>query len=453
MKVAKFGGSSLATSTQLQKVINIIRADSKRKVIVVSAPGKRFSGDQKVTDLLIKYAQLVLAKEPVTEVQQQILARYQEIATGFDLPASEFQPISEHILNLPNQTYKNDAYLLDAFKAAGEDNNAKLIAAILNHLGVPSHYLSPSESGLVVSDQPGDAQVLEESYAKLATFKKSKTTLVIPGFFGYTENGDICTFSRGGSDITGAIFSRAFKAELYENFTDVNAIYAADPHIVPNPEPIDHLTFREMRELSYAGFSVFHDEALIPAIEGGISVRVKNTNQPTKPGTLISARKIYDAKKPISGIASDAGFLGIYIRKYLMNKQVGFVATILQILAKHHVSFEHIPSGIDDLTVIIRESELTPELEPKVLHDIREAIHPDDLRIIHNYALVMIVGEGIQDHIGMMAKATNSIAQSGVSIVTLDHGASPVSIMFGVREKDAQNTVRGLYKTFFKADK
>jgi aspartate kinase len=453
VKVAKFGGSSLASSSQLQKVIDIIRADSKRRAVVVSAPGKRFSGDIKVTDLLIQYAQAYLAKQPLEPIQSQILARYREIAAGFELPAADFKPIETHILGLPAQHYASDAYVLDAFKAAGEDNNAKLVAAILSHLGMPSHYLSPQESGLVVTDCPGDAQVLESSYQQLATFRKSKEILIIPGFFGYTENGAICTFSRGGSDITGAIFARAFKAELYENFTDVDAIYAANPGIVPHPEPIDHLTFREMRELSYAGFSVFHDEALIPAIEGGISVRVKNTNHPEKPGTLISARKIYDPKKPISGIASDKGFLGIYVRKYLMNKQVGFVAKILQILDENHVSFEHIPSGIDDVTIIIRESELTPDIEPKVLNEIRQAIKPDDLRVIHHYALVMIVGEGIQDHIGMMAKATTSIAQAGVSLVTLNHGASPVSIMFGIREKDTANTVRSLYKAFFKPGK
>ncbi|MDC4186799.1 aspartate kinase [Loigolactobacillus coryniformis] len=452
MKVAKFGGSSLASSNQLQKVIDIIRGDSKRRAVVVSAPGKRFADDRKVTDLLIDYANVVLKKANPVAIQHAILARYQEIATGFNLPAREFQPIHDHIMQLPDHDYPSADYLLDAFKAAGEDNNAKLIAAILNHLGMPSHYLSPREAGLLVSATPGDAQVLPESYAQLAAFKKSKTLLIIPGFFGYTKDGQICTFSRGGSDITGAIFARAFKAELYENFTDVDAIYAASPNIVAHPAAIEHLTFREMRELSYAGFSVFHDEALIPAIEGGVSVRVKNTNHPLKPGTLISARKIYDPKRPISGIASDTGFLGIYIRKYLMNKQVGFVFKVLQILAEYGISFEHIPSGIDDITIVIRERELTPELEPKVIKAIKEAIHPDDIRVIHHYALVMIVGEGIQDHIGMMAKATNSIAQAGVSIVTLDHGASPVSIMFGVREKDEYNAVRGLYKAFFNTE-
>ncbi|GAF40588.1 aspartokinase [Agrilactobacillus composti DSM 18527 = JCM 14202] len=214
--------------------------------------------------------------------------------------------------------------------------------------------------------------------------------------------------------------AKAVAAEEYENFTDVDAIYAANPNIIPNPRKITHLTFQEMRELSYAGFSVFHDEALIPAIEGKVPVVVKNTNHPDLPGTLISETKPIDQKNIVSGIASDSGFTGIYLRKYLMNKQVGFTLKLLQILADFGVSYEHMPSGIDDLTIIIRSRELTPDLEAKIQSRIESEIHPDDFQITHNYAMVMIVGEGIQDRIGTMAAATASIAAANVSIVMLN---------------------------------
>ncbi|MCH4171011.1 MAG: aspartate kinase [Lactobacillus sp.] len=448
MKVAKFGGSSLASGGQLQKVIDIIKADPKRKIVVVSAPGKRTKDDTKVTDLLIKYCNTVINNEDPTGIQSKIIQRYRAIGEHFNLPDGELQPIITGIEQLATQVFPSRAYQMAAFKAAGENNNAKLVAAVFNHQGIPAQYMNPKDIGLIVTDVPNDAQILDFSYKQLAGLSEYTKTLVIPGFFGYNQAGEVCTFSRGGSDITGAIVAKAVAAEEYENFTDVDAIYAANPSIIPNPRKITHLTFQEMRELSYAGFSVFHDEALIPAIEGKVPVVVKNTNHPDLPGTLISETKPIDQKNIVSGIASDSGFTGIYLRKYLMNKQVGFTLKLLQILADFGVSYEHMPSGIDDLTIIIRSRELTPDLEAKIQNRIESEIHPDDFQITHNYAMVMIVGEGIQDRVGTMAAATASIAAANVSIVMLNHGASPVSITIGIRDSDADQAVKSLYDTF-----
>ncbi|MCD2255321.1 aspartate kinase [Agrilactobacillus fermenti] len=449
MKVAKFGGSSLANGAQIQKVIDIIKSDSNRRIVVVSAPGKRKDTDTKVTDLLIKYCNTVSQGEDITGIQNKIIKRYQAIAGHFGLPDTALEPIVEGITKLATQVFPSRAYQMAAFKAAGENNNAKLIAAIFNHQQIPAEYLDPKTIGLTVTDVPDDAQILPSSYEKLAQTLTQRTKVaVVPGFFGYNTSGEVCTFSRGGSDVTGAILARAVAATEYENFTDVDAIYAANPNIVPNPKKITNLTFREMRELSYAGFSVFHDEALIPAIEGKIPVVVKNTNHPSLPGTLISEHKKINHDDVVAGIASDSGFTGIYIRKYLMNKQVGFTLKLLEILAKLNISYEHMPSGIDDLTIIIRSNQLTPELETQIRAEIESEIHPDDFQIQHNYTMVMIVGEGIQDRVGTMAAATASIAQAGVSIVMVNHGASPVSITFGIRTADADAAVQGLYDTF-----
>ncbi|MFD1671128.1 aspartate kinase [Agrilactobacillus yilanensis] len=448
MKVAKFGGSSLASGGQLQKVIDIVKADPNRKIIVVSAPGKRNKEDTKVTDLLIKYCNVIINDGDVTGIQDKIIRRYQSIAGHFGVPLENIADIEIGIRQLATQVFPNRSYQMAAFKAAGENNNAKLVAAVFNHEGIKAHYMDPLKIGLRVTDVANDAQILPSSYQKLARLSEYTDTLVIPGFFGYNAKNNICTFSRGGSDITGAIVAKAVAAERYENFTDVDAIYAANPNVVENPRKITHLTFREMRELAYAGFSVFHDEALIPAIEGKIPVVVKNTNHPNLPGTLISETKEIDYDNVVSGIASDDGFTGIYIRKYLMDRQVGFTLKILQVLADLNISYEHMPSGIDDLTVIIRSNQLTPELEALVQERIEAAIQPDDFQIEHDYAMVMIVGEGIKDRVGTMAAATASVAIAGVSIVMVNHGASPVSITIGVRKEDADLAVKSLYRTF-----
>lgn len=449
VKVIKFGGSSLATSEQLAKVIKIMQSDPTRQCIVVSAPGKRNPTDTKVTDLLIRYATQVIDQQNFDDTLKLIINRYQEIADGFNLPESEFASIKETLIALPHQDYLNDDYLMAAFKAHGEKLNAQLVTKIFNTIGLPAKYLDPKQAGMLVTDVPDDARILPESYDKIRQWQTTDQLLVVPGFFSYNEAGQICTFSRGGSDITGAIMSRGLDADLYENFTDVDAIYSVNPAIVENPHAISHMTFREMRELSYAGFSVFHDEALIPAIQGNIDVNVRNTNHPDEPGTIISAKIAPSKEYPVRGIASSSNFCGLYISKYLLNKEVGFTKKVLEILYKHNVSYEHMPSGIDDITIIIAEDSLTPKIEQELMQEIQDSIHPDEMHITHNYAVIMVVGEGMRDTVGLMARATTALAKAGIKLQMVNQGASEISIMFGVAHNAVNDAVSALYHEFF----
>ncbi|MCH5462058.1 aspartate kinase [Lactobacillus sp. LC28-10] len=448
MKVIKFGGSSLANSAQVSKVVNIIKGDDQRRFVVVSAPGKRFDGDIKVTDLLIQYANATLNNQPSETITGQIIARYEEIATAFKVPQSAFDQIKTTILNLPNQDYQDDGYLMAAFKAHGEKMNAVLIAEVLKTAGVNAKFLDPKDAGLVVTDSPDDAEIIPSSYDRISEWENSKLVRVIPGFFGYNDQGQICTFSRGGSDITGAIIARGVHAKRYENFTDVDAIYAANPAIVHHPIAIHNMTFREMRELSYAGFSVFHDEALIPAIQGDIQVVVKNTNHPSERGTSITSHKRVNPAYPVSGIASSPNFCGIYIRKYMLDKK-RFSQKILNLLAEYDLSYEHMPSGIDDLTVIMRQDQLTAELEDTLIRELVIALRPDEIHISHNYALLMVVGEGMANRTGIMSKATDALARQNVKLIMVNQGASEISMMFGIKQDEAKVAIKALYDTFF----
>ncbi|GAK47987.1 aspartate kinase [Secundilactobacillus oryzae JCM 18671] len=450
MKVIKFGGSSLAAGQPFQNAIDIINADPDRQVIVTSAPGKRHSDDTKVTDLLVKYAKLTIEQQSTAEVVTTIFKRYLDIATYFGLEAAQISFIKNALHQLPEVTYPDNHYLMAAFMAHGERLNARLMATILTHLGVQARYVDPKEAGLLVSDEPNNASVLPVTYDNLARRSFSPTEkLVFPGFFGFTESGQIATFSRGGSDITGAILARGLRADLYENFTDVDAICAADPRIIPDPLAISMMTYREMRELSYAGFSVFHDEAIIPAIEGNIPINVKNTNHPDLPGTLIVPDAGFEPTRTITGVASSNRFAALYLHRYLLNKEVGFTLKLLQILYKYNVSYEHMPSGIDDLTVIFDKSQLNDVTIKDMLADIRQTLQPDTLEWIDDYALIMVVGEGMREHVGVIDKILAPLADNQIGVHMVNQGASRISIMLGTRQSDAAEAVKQIYYQFF----
>ena len=338
MKVTKFGGSSLANSGQLKKVLNIIQADSERRFIIVSAPGKRHGDDTKVTDLLIEYALTFLNHESTESIEKQIISRYQEISD--DLGLSQAMPeIRSYIESLKKTPHTSTARVMDLFKSSGENCHAMLIAEFLTANGTPAKYVHPKEAGILVDDIPGDAMIKPEAYDLIVKLRDLEVVAVIPGFFGYTAEGEICTFSRGGSDVTGSIIAAGTHADLYENFTDVDAIYAANPSIIKNCQAISELTFKEMRELSYSGFTVLHDEALIPAFHANVPVVIKNTNNPEAPGTRISSSRELN-EKTVIGIAGDDGFTSIYLSKYLMNREIGFGYNILKILKiKHYRHF------------------------------------------------------------------------------------------------------------------
>lgn len=449
MKVVKFGGSSLADGEQFEKVIQIMTADKERQVMITSAPGKRFDGDTKVTDLLIKYAEQTIKHADTSDIFDQIFARYQSIGDHFNLSEDALAPIWMALSKLPTQNYPNDEYLMAAFKAHGERLNARLMATVMTHLGISARFVDPSEAGILVSDEPNNATVLPESYDRLAQLDYDDELLVFPGFFGFTPDGQIATFSRGGSDITGAIVARGLQADLYENFTDVDAIYAANPKIVAHPMAISRMTYREMRELSYAGFSVFHDEAIIPAIEGQIPINVKNTNHPDLPGTLIVPETHFQPTQTITGVASSTRFAALYLHRYLLNKEVGFTLKLLQVFKKYNVSYEHMPSGIDDLTVIFDKTQFDDELVHHMCHDIRDALHPDTLEWIDDYAIIMVVGEGMRNQVGVIERIIQPLVTDDIGVHMINQGASRISIMLGTRRADADAAVKGIYEAFF----
>ena len=443
MKVAKFGGTSLADAKQIQKVVQIVKADPTRRIVVVSAPGKRSSGDIKVTDLLITLAKAALAGKPFESELAAVVERYAGIQQELNMDQEVVTEIETDLRRRIQNRSDNEAQFLDTLKAAGEDNCAKLMARVFTQQGLPARYVDPREAGMLLSEDFGNAQVLPESYTRLATLRNVPETVVFPGFFGYTQRGQVVTFPRGGSDITGSILAAAVGAHLYENFTDVDSVFAVDPRVIPDARPIPVLTYREMRELAYAGFGVFHDEAIVPVVQAKIPICIKNTNRPDAPGTLIVPQRKYRHGEVI-GIASAGGFSTIYLSKYMMNREVGFGRRLLQILEQEQLSFEHVPSGIDSMSVILRRATLTRKKEEHVLSRIREELRPDDVTIAHDLALIMVVGEGMRYAVGMAARACAALANNGVNIEMINQGSSEISIMFGVKEMDHKTAVEAL---------
>lgn len=449
MKVAKFGGTSLADANQFKKVADIIKADEERKFIVVSAPGKRHEHDFKITDLLIRLGEAYVKEEKYKSYYITIVDRFFQIINDLELDESLMNEIEDRIKQVMELDLEFNEKL-DHFKAIGEDSSAKILSQYLQKLGLEASYVNPKDAGILLEDTPTGAKLSDKSYDRIYQLRDRGGILVIPGFFGYTEDGKLLTFSRGGSDITGAIVSAGVRASLYENFTDVDSVYTVNPKIVENPKPIELLTYREMRELSYAGFSVFHDEALIPAFKANIPVEIKNTNNPLKKGTLIVSNK-----KPndncVVGIASDTGFSSIYVSKFLMNRELGFGRKLLQIFEEEGVSFEHVPSGIDEMTVIVRDSQLGDK-EERIVERIKNELHPDTVAVHHNLALIMVVGEGMKETIGMAQRATTALGEAKVNIEMINQGSSEVSMMFGIKANDLHRAIKSLYREFFEQE-
>ncbi len=448
MKVAKFGGTSLASADQIKKVCSIITSDPDRKLVVVSAPGKRFKEDSKVTDMLIACAEAGLKKGFADNELQAVVSRYADIAAELGVTDKITQTIADDLKARVNGDKSNSGRYIDSLKAAGEDNCAKLVAAYLQEIGVEAHYVNPGDAGLLLSDEFGNAQVLPQSYENLKNLSMLSGIIVFPGFFGYSQAGEVVTLPRGGSDITGSILSAAVNADLYENFTDVDNVFSVHPRLIKSPKPIHELTYREMRELSYAGFSVFQEEALVPVFQKGIPVKIKNTNNPDAPGTTIT-RERHSITAPVVGIASDSGFCFIYISKYLMNREVGFGRKVLQILEEENISFEHMPSGIDNMSIILKQHMLDEQKEKRIMERIKNELAVDDISVDKDIALVMMVGEGMRNTLGITARAAASLARAGINLEMINQGPSEVSMMFGVRAHESDKAVCALYEEFF----
>ncbi|WP_173916199.1 aspartate kinase [Halobacillus sp. Marseille-Q1614] len=448
MKVVKFGGSSVADASQLRKVTEIIKSDEERKAIVVSAPGKRHSDDTKTTDLLIALGESVQVSGQNEDLYNQVVERFASIIRELEVSESVLEKIKQNIDQACDLLKTDSKRGMDAIKSCGEDGTARILSAYLNKRELESYYVNPKEAGILVSDEPGGALVLDESFERLYTLRERQGVLVIPGFFGYTLQDELVTFSRGGSDITGSIVAAGMKASLYENFTDVDSVYCVNPMIVDQPKELKALTYREMRELSYAGFSVFHDEALIPAFKEKIPVCIKNTNNPGGEGTMIVS-DLPEREGYVAGIASDSGFINLYVSKYLMNREIGFGRRLLQILEEEGISFEHAPSGIDDMSVIIREHQLPLEKEEIVKERIINELNVDTITIERDMAMIMIVGEGMNEAVGIASKAATAFRDANINIDMINQGSSEVSMMFGINSADLEEAVRSLYRAFF----
>lgn len=448
MIVCKFGGSSVANAQQIKKILNIINQEEQRKIVIVSAPGKRNSDDIKVTDLLIQLYDKVLLSEKYDNELNDILHRFESIENELGLTTSLTPLFKKQLLDFIQKYINQPLRLLDAIKSSGEDFNAQLIAAYNNQNGIKTTYLSPKALNMIVSDEPGNAIINDDSFEKIyKVIQNIAGKIIIPGFFGVNENGDRVTFSRGGSDITGAIISRSVHAKIYENFTDVSGIFAANPNIVENPASIHNLTYAEMRELSYAGFNVFHDEALMPLYKEGIPVNIKNTNDPDHPGTMITKSR---ASSGVVGVSCDSGFVSINMTKYLMNREIGFTRKLLTILEDNHISYEHMPSGIDDISLIIRKNKFNDNLYA-LITEIKNQLNVDDISVEENIAILMIVGLGMKTQVGTANKATEAFRKNNINLKMINQGSSEISMMFGIDEADETKAVQAIYDAYFTA--
>ena len=432
-KVVKFGGSSLASAEQFQKVGNIIRADQERKFVVPSAPGKRDSKDTKVTDML--YACYALAEEgkDFKAELKAIKARYQEIIDGLKLDLSldeEFKTIEK---NFKAQAGKDYA------ASRGEYLNGIIMA---NYLG----FEFIDSATVIVFNEDGEFNA-EKTNDILSARLAQCEAAVVPGFYGAYEDGRVKTFSRGGSDVTGSIVARAIKADVYENWTDVSGFLVADPRIIKDPVAIDTITYRELRELAYMGASVLHEDAIFPVRQEGIPINIRNTNAPEDNGTWIVGSTCQKSKYVITGIAGKKGFCSINIEKDKMNNEIGFGRKVLQAFEDNGISFEHVPSGIDTMTVFVHQDEFMHK-EQKVVAGLHRLVNPDVIDIESDLALIAVVGRGMKSTRGTAGRIFSALAHANVNVKMIDQGSSELNIIIGVANEDFETAIQAIYNIF-----
>ena len=432
-KVVKFGGSSLASAEQFKKVGNIIRADESRVYVVPSAPGKRNSADTKVTDMLLHAYETASKGEDITGEMAAIKARYDEIITGLGLDFSldrDFEEITEKLTAEP---------LMDYAASRGEFLNGKIMAA---YLGIA--FIDAAE--VIFFNAEGNLNDYK-TYKTLGQRLKENERAVIPGFYGMGKDGNVKTFSRGGSDVTGSIVAKACRADVYENWTDVSGFLVADPRIVPNPKAIKYITYRELRELSYMGASVLHEDAIFPVRHCGIPINIRNTNAPEDNGTWIVESTCQKQDYVVTGIAGKKDFCTIFISKAMMNSEIGFGRKVLQAFEENNISFEHMPSGIDTMTIVVHADEFIHK-EQSVVSAIHRLAEPDSVEIESGLALVAVVGRGMKSASGTAGKLFTALAKEGINIRMIDQGSSELNIIIGVDNKDFETAIKAIYNTF-----
>ena len=432
-KVVKFGGSSLANAEQFRKVGDIIRSEESRRYVVPSAPGKRFSGDTKVTDLLYACYDRAARGKEFDGIFQEIKERYYEIIRGLELKLSleeEFAQI-EADFNAQAGT--------DYAASRGEFLNGKIMAAYLGYEFIDA-------ASVIRFDKNGNFD--GDKTDRLLGKRLSKCErAVIPGFYGAKEDGTVQTFSRGGSDVTGSLVARAVHADIYENWTDVSGFLVTDPRIVEDPAVIETITYRELRELSYMGATVLHEEAIFPVRREGIPINIRNTNRPQDRGTFIVESTCRKPRYVITGIAGKKGFCSINIEKSMMNSEVGFGRKILQVFEDQGINFEHVPSGIDTMTVYVHQDEFE-EKEQQVIAGIHRAVQPDFVEMESDLALIAVVGCGMKSQRGTAGRVFAALAHAHVNVKMIDQGSSELNIIIGVENRDFETAVKAIYDIF-----
>ena len=433
-KVVKFGGSSLASAEQFKKVGNIINADESRVYVVPSAPGKRFSEDTKVTDMLLNIYETAKAGKDLTEELAAIKARYDEIITGLEIKDfsldEDFAIIKKTLEKEPEVDYA---------ASRGEFLNGKIMAAYLG-----AQFIDAAE--VIFFNEEGNLNDYKTNKTLSEMLKKYERA-VIPGFYGMGKNGKIKTFSRGGSDVTGSIVARACKADVYENWTDVSGFLVADPRIVENPKAIKYITYRELRELSYMGASVLHEDAIFPVRRAGIPINIRNTNAPEDEGTWIVESTCQKQDYVVTGIAGKKDFCTIFITKAMMNAEIGFGRKVLQAFEENNISFEHMPSGIDTMTIVVHADEFIHK-EQSVVSAIHRLAEPDSVEIESGLALIAVVGRGMKSASGTASKLFAALASKGINIRMIDQGSSELNIIIGVKNSDFETAIKAIYDAF-----
>ncbi len=439
IKVVKFGGSSLCDAEHFKMAAEIIRSDESRRYVVPSAPGKRFSGDEKMTDMLYEFHRMVRERAEAQEIDayfDKICARYygiiDELGLDFDI-SNEMQYIKSSILGRSGRDYA---------ASRGEYLSGLILAKYIGYDFIDAeNVIYFTDTGAFDADRTQEVMSAELSKHERA---------VIPGFYGITPNETVKTFSRGGSDVTGSIVARAVGADLYENWTDVSGFKMADPRIVNEPLTIETITYRELRELSYMGATVLHEEAIFPVRYAGIPINIRNTLRPQDPGTMIvAAAQDYDSKHIITGVAGKRGFTVITLEQDMMNAEVSFGRRVLEIFEEYGISFEHLPSGIDTMSVVL-ETSLLEGRRDRILNALRRGLRPDSISVEDNVALIAVVGRGMVKARGTAARVFSAVSDAGVNIRMIDQGSSELNIIIGVEERDFDASIRAIYNEFVK---
>ena len=435
-KVVKFGGSSLASAEQFKKVGDIIRSDETRIYVIPSAPGKRFDGDTKVTDMLYGCYALADADKNFDKELKAIKERYNEIISGLNLDMTLDEEFKEIEKNFKAKAGKDYA------ASRGEFLNGKIMAKYLGYT-----FVDPAE---VIKFEPNGDFNAEKTNELLGKKLSKLDNAVIPGFYGSLEDGKVKTFSRGGSDITGSIVARAAHVDVYENWTDVSGFLVADPRIIDHPEGIDTITYKELRELSYMGAGVLHEDSIFPVRIEGIPINIRNTNKPSDNGTWIVESTCQKSKYTITGIAGKKGFCSINIEKDKMNSEIGFGRRVLGVFEDNGISFEHMPSGIDTLTVFVHQDEFMDK-EQRVVSGIHRVANPDTIEIEADLALIAVVGRGMKSQRGTAGRIFSALAHANVNVKMIDQGSSELNIIIGVSNADFETAIKAIYDIFVTA--